>query len=176
MFGSDLPGIGGESGYVQEYDPFGNRYHVRLNNGHVYHLASRHLAVTQAPVEAVPLPPMERHLLPAVVKADYKPPLLCLHFSKPPKPDAKQPELRPPLPAPTPVGNIDDAPPPPPAGPVPAGPSVKQSPPTKPARPLGSSGSTRTRKEDRRLGFSGHFGESPVIRGHPHLFHLLPDV
>ena len=120
--------IEGESGYVQEYDPFGNRYHVRLNNGRLYYFASRHLAVTQAPAEAVPLPPIKQHPLPATVTPKYKPPPLCLDLLKP---DANQPELKLPPPAPKPVGSIVDAPPPLAPGPVPAGPSMKQGHPPK---------------------------------------------
>ena len=71
--GSELPSIEGESGHVTEYGPFSERYHVQLNNGHVYHLASRHLHLTQAPAKAVQLPPMQTHPLPATVTPKYKP-------------------------------------------------------------------------------------------------------
>ena len=100
--GSALPGIEGESGYVLEYDPFGERYHVQLNNGRVYHLVSRHLQLTQAPAKAVPLPPMQQHPLPATVAPKYNPPPVCFDRLKP---DAGQPELGSHPPAPRLVGS-----------------------------------------------------------------------
>ena len=81
VHGSDLPSIEGESGYVLEYDPFGERYHVQLNNGHVYHLVSRRLHLTQAPAKAAQLPPMQQHPLPATMTHKYKPPPVC--FARP---------------------------------------------------------------------------------------------
>ena len=74
VHGSGLPGIDGESGHVTEYGPFNERYHVLLKNCHVYHFASRHLQLTQAPAKAVQLPPMQKHPLPATVTPKYKPP------------------------------------------------------------------------------------------------------
>ena len=131
--GSGLPGIEGESGHVTEYDPFNERYHVLLNNGHVYHLAPRHLLLTQAPAKAEQRPPMQKHPLHATVTPSYKPPPVC--FDRP-KPAGDQPELGPKPPAPHPVrstleaGGTPSAPAGPP-GPVPTEPSVKEGPPPK---------------------------------------------
>ena len=71
VYDAGLPGIDGESGHVTEYDPFNERCHVLPNNGHVYHLAPRHLQLTQAPAEAVQRPPMQKHPLPATVAPKY---------------------------------------------------------------------------------------------------------
>ena len=117
---------------MTEYDPFNERYHVLLNNGHVYHLASRHLRLTQAPAKAVQLPPMQKHPLPATVTPKYKPPPVC--FDRP-KPAGDQPKLGPHPPAPHPVRSTFEEPPPPPPGPVPSEPSVKQGPPPKTPSP-----------------------------------------
>ena len=128
VHGSELPGIEGESGHVTEYGPFSEQYNVQLNNGHKYHLAPRHLRLTQALAKAVQLPPMQKHPLPATVTPKYRPPPVC--FDRP-KPAADQPELGPHPPAPRPATSKFEEPPPPPPGPVPTEPSVKQGPPPK---------------------------------------------
>ena len=71
-----LPGLDGESGYVESYDQDSGRYRVLLNNGLRYYFHSRHLLVTQPPKVPVPLPPMAKHPLPATRPQTYIPPPL----------------------------------------------------------------------------------------------------
>ena len=71
---SGLPGIDGESGYVRYYNVSNQRYNVLLNSGLAYYFASHILQLTPPPAEAVQLPPMQKHPLPARVATAYKPP------------------------------------------------------------------------------------------------------
>ena len=132
VYSSALPGTDGESGYVTEYDSSIERYRVLLNNGHVYYLASHLLQLTRAPAEAVQLPPMQKHPLPARVTPGYKPPPVRVDR---PEPAADEIEPGLPHPVPHPVRSAFGDPPPPPPGPVPTEPSVKQGPPPKTQRP-----------------------------------------
>ena len=132
VYNSGLPGIDGESGYVQEYGPSIERYRVLLNNSHAYYFASYLLQLIRAPAEAVQLPPMQKHPLPARVAPGYKPPSVRVDR---PEPAADQAVPGIPLSAPDPVRSAFGDPPPPPPGPVPTEPSVKQGPPPKIQRP-----------------------------------------
>ena len=132
VYNPGLPGIDGESGYVQEYDPSIERYRVLLNNGHAYYFASYISQLTQPPAEAVQLPPMQKHPLPARITPGYKPPPVRADRPEP-APDQAEPGVPPT--APGPVRSVLGDPPPPPPGPVPTEPSVKQGPPPKTQRP-----------------------------------------
>ena len=53
-------------------NPSIERYYVLLNNGHTYYFAAYLLQLTQPPAEAVQLPPMQKHPLPARVAPGYR--------------------------------------------------------------------------------------------------------
>ena len=105
--------------------PFGERYHVQLNNGHVY-VSSRlapptsHASASESNAAATDA------AAPATGDSDAQ-----IQTVDRPRPAADQPEPGPHPPAPRPVRSTFEGPPPAPPGPVPTEPSVKQGPPPK---------------------------------------------
>ena len=117
---------------MQHYNSALERYYVLLNPGHAYYFADYILQLTQPPAEAVQLPPMQKHPLPARVTTGYKPPPVRVDRPEPAL-DQAAPGVPPAVPGP--VRSVFGDPPPPPPGPVPTEPSVKQGPPPKTQRP-----------------------------------------